>query len=249
VWPYPAIALSLFVLAVDPGASAGARLDRLRALPPDALAVELRSMSPHQLVALGREGVRRLGTYRARLSKRERVGGKVLPPQTIELLVRPSPPALRLEYVAGPKAGRKVVWTAKRPNQMHVREAGILGVMSVWLDVDGRLARGDTNHAVTELGFAPLLDLIAGDLLKAEAHGGHHRRDEGFDATRRYCMVFTAPAGAQDLYAQRTRLCVDPRLAVPVEIEAQDRAGFLEHYRYTDVRSEMQVADDVFDEL
>jgi hypothetical protein len=221
----------------------------LLAVQPAPSADELRAQPPEQFVARGREAVRRLGTYRARLTKQERVDGKVLPPQTIEVLVRPSPAALRLEYVDGPKAGRKVIWTARRPAQMLVREAGILGVMSVWIDVNGRRARGDTNHKVTELGFAPLLDLMAGDLRQAAASGGHQRSDEGFNAAGNYCMVYTAPAGAPNLYAQRTRLCVDPRGALPLEIEVDDRAGFLERYRYADVRPNVQVPEALFEDL
>ena len=141
------------VLAISPAAP----LDQWRALPPADLAAQLRAMSPQDLLTVGREGVRRLGTYRARLVKQERVAGKILPAQTLELLAQPAPRALRLEYVEGPSAGRKVIWTEKRPKQMLVREGGILGVTSLWLDVDGRLAQGDTNHKVLELGFAPAL--------------------------------------------------------------------------------------------
>lgn len=231
------------------GMSPGSRIDQWRALSPGDLAAQLRATSPEDLVILGREGVRRLGTYRARLVKQERVGAKVLPAQTLELLARPAPRALRLDYVEGPKSGRKVIWTEKRPKEMLVREAGILGVMSVWLDVDGRMAQGDTNHRVLELGFAPLLEVIAKDLAGGLPYGGHQRHDEGFDAAGNYCMTFTAPPGAPALYAQRTRLCVDPTLAVPVEVEVNDRAGFLERYRYTQIRANQRIDPRLFEEI
>jgi len=218
-----------------------ARLEQLRTLPPAALAEQLRQTPPGELVLLGREGVRRLGTYRARLIKQERVEGRVRPPQTLEIIVRPEPRAICFEYAEGPKAGRKVLWTAARPRQILVREAGILGLASIWLDVDGSLAHGDTNHDATDLGFGPLLDIVERDLRKAAPHGGHRRQDEGFDAAGNYCLTFTAPAGAAGLYAARTRLCLDPRLALPVQIEVQDGAGFLERYHYTQVRAHQTV--------
>ena len=238
-------ALALGLLAGRPSE----RMDQLRALPDAQLAAELRATSAPELVALGREGVRRLGTYRARLTKQERVGDKVLPPQTLEILMQPAPRALRLEYVEGPKAGRKIIWSDERPKQMLVREAGLLGVMSVWLDVDGRVAHGDTNHAVTELGFGPLLEIVATDLAKAAPYGGHQRRDDGFDPAGRYCLVFIAPQGAPNLYAQRARLCIDPRLGVPVELEVHDRSGFRERYRYTNVRPHQAVDPAAFRSL
>jgi hypothetical protein len=228
------------------GMSPSVRLEQWRALSRADLAAQLRATSPEELLALGREGVRRLGTYRCRLIKQERVEKKLLPAQTLELLVQPSPRALRLDYVDGPKAGRKVVWTDRRPKEMLVREGGLLGVMSLWVDVDGTLAHGDTNHRVVELGFAPLLDIIARDLGQGARYGGHQRHDDGFDAAGHYCMTFTAPPAAPALYAQRTRLCVDPKLAVPVEVEVDDRAGLLERYRYTHIRANQTVDPALF---
>jgi hypothetical protein len=241
----PVPALALVTLAGLPSQ----RVDQLRALPDAQLAAELRASSAQELVALGREGVRRLGTYRARVTKQERVGGRLLPPQTLDILIQPAPRALRLEYVEGPKAGRKVIWSEERPKQMLVREGGLLGVMSVWLDVDGGLAHGDTNHQVTELGFGPLLDIMAADLTKAARYGGHQRQDVGLDPAGRYCLVFVAPRAAPNLYAQRARLCIDPRLAVPVELEVHDRSGFLERYRYTNVRPNQAVDPTAFQSL
>jgi hypothetical protein len=229
--------------------TAAQRLEELRGLPPEALAARLRATSPEDLIVLGREGLRRLGTYRARLLKQERVDGKILPAQTLEVIVQPSPRAQRLEYVEGPKAGRRVIWTDKRPGEMLVREAGILGITSLWIDLKGRLARGDTNHSVTELGFGPLLDLVSSDLRKARPHGGHIRKDQGFDGAGCYCMEYTAPPGATDVYARRTRLCVDSKLALPVKIEVHDGQGFLERYEYTNIRPQQKVNPSLFEKL
>jgi hypothetical protein len=242
---FASVAATVGMIAMTPGA----RLDLWRALPPAELAAQLRATSPQDLLTLGREGVRRLGTYRARLVKQERVSGKILPAQTLDLMAQPAPRALRLEYVEGPSAGRKVVWTEKRPKQMRVREGGILGVTSLWLDVGGRLAQGDTNHKVFELGFAPVLQIIANDLAKGLPYGGHQRHDEGFDAAGNYCMIFTAPVGAPGLYAQQTRLCVDPKLAVPVDVEVNDGAGFRERYRYTQIRGNQTADPRLFEDL
>ena len=62
-------------------------------------------------------------------------------------------------------------------------------------------------------------------------------------------MVFVAPPGAPDLYARQARLCVDPRLGVPVELEVHDRSGFLERYRYTNVRANQPVDPTAFRSL
>ena len=239
----------LGLMAAGDSGSLRAQLAQMRTLPRPELAKLLQATSPEDLIAIGRESVRLLGTYRARLLKQERVNGKVLPPQIIEVVVQPAPRALRLEYVEGPKSGRRVVWNQSRPSEMLVRESGILGLASMWIDLDGRLARGDSNHSVTELGFAPLFDLLASDLRKGRAQGGLIRKDEGFDASGAYCMVYTAPPGAKGLYAQRTRLCIDVGLGLPVKIEVNDGQGFLERYEYTNIRANQRVESSAFDKV
>ncbi len=244
----PIAVVSVLTLATAADSPA-TRLSELGSLPPPALAERLRATSPEELIVLGREGLRRLGNYRARLLKQERVKGKLLPPQTMEVIVQAAPRAQRLEYVEGPKAGRKVVWTEARPGEMLVREAGILGIASMWIDLTGSLAKGDTNHSVIELGFGPLLDIVSNDLRKARAVGGHIRKDQGFDASGTYCMEYTAPPGAQGLYAQRTKLCVDAKLGLPVKIEVHDTAGFLERYEYTNIRPNQKIEPSVFEKV
>jgi hypothetical protein len=51
------------------------------------------------------------------------------------------------------------------------------------------------------------------------------------------------------VYAQRTRLCVDAKLGVPVKIEVHDRQGFLEKYQYTDIRPNQKVEPALFEGL
>ena len=225
-------------------------LAELRELSGTKLAERLRAMPPDHLIALGWDGVRSLGAYRARLVKQERVGGELLPAQTIEVAVRPSPRALRLDYVAGPKSGRRVSWRENhRSAEMLVREGGFLGITSLWIDVAGKLARKDTNHPVMELGFGPALSLFDSDLRKGAAQGGHARRDRGFDSRGRYCMEYAAPPGAKGLYAERTVICLDPKLAIPVGIEVFDRQGLLERYEYANVRPNQNLEPSLFDDV
>ena len=191
-----------------------------------------------------------MGTYRARVLKTERIKGELRPAQTMEILVCPSPHAVRLESVAGPKAGRRVLWRQdKRPGEILVREGGLFGLTSLWLDSAGRLARGDTNHAVSEIGFANLFDVMERDLAKGRSQGGHTRKDVGLDASGLYWIEWIAPPGARGLYAQRTRFGIDQSLNVPVEVEVYDAQGLLERYQYRNVRPRQAYKPSDFDDL
>ena len=198
----------------------------------------LRGATPEALIAKARDAIRAMGDYRARLIKTERIKGEVRPAQTIEVLVCHAPHAVRMEFVAGPKAGRRVIWRQdRRPTEILVREGGLLGLTSLWLNGSGGLARGDTNHAVSEIGFAHVLDVMERDLANGKAQGGHVRKDLGRDARDLYRIEWVAPAGASGLYARRTRFGIDMNLHIPVDIEVFDSQGFLERYEYSNVRA------------
>ena len=191
-----------------------------------------------ELIARGRKSVESLGIYRERMVKRERVGGKVLPSQTVELVVRTQPFAVRFDFLAGPGAGRRVLYNPLvRADAMRVRESGVLHLFGgIWISIDSSLAFGETNHKVTDSGFSAIIDQIQADFDKSKPAGGFSRQDLGWNERGRWCMAFTAPKDATGLRAQTCRICADPVTALPMELEISDRQGFLESYLHSDVR-------------
>lgn len=213
------------------------RKEALAKLSRDEQAQLFKAMTAAQLVALGKDALHGMGSYEAELTKQERVKGKVLPAQTMLLEVREQPFAVRLQVVDGPAKGRKVLYNAAlKPGEIRAKEGGMLGFAgALWLDKDGSMAKGDTNHAITDLGFANLLRIIEGDVKAADAAGGMKREDLGFDADGLYCIKTTPPAGVK-AYASQSRLCFDPVLALPVKVEVDDAHGFLERFAFKKVK-------------
>ena len=207
-------------------------------LSKDEQAALLASLSPKDLVTLAHAALKALGPYEAEMTKRERVDGKLLPQQTMKVGIREAPFAVRLEVMAGPSKGRKVLYNSQlRAKELRAKEAGFLGIAGgVWVDINGSLAKGDTNHVITDTCFGQSLKLIDSDIKAAEPFGGLQRKDDGFDADGLYCMHVTAPKGAKT-YAVRSKLCFDPILRLPVSMEIEDAKGPLESFRWRNVKS------------
>ncbi|PTL84794.1 DUF1571 domain-containing protein [Vitiosangium sp. GDMCC 1.1324] len=214
------------------------RRAHVKTLSKEALAELFAAASPKTLLEAGKVSAAQLGTYETRVVKRERVSGELHKPQTIKLAVRQSPRALRLEVLEGPAKGRKVIYDSSvKKNEIRAREAGVLGLAgAVWVDMNGGLARRDTNHPITDFAFTSIIGILEDCFAKGEAVGGYARKDEGIDAAGRYCVTFTAPPGGQHLYATRARICMDPVLALPVALEIDDARGALERFDFTDVQ-------------
>jgi hypothetical protein len=224
-----------------------ARKALLQSRPPQEVGALLQGVSQSELIALGRESIRELGVYSARLRKQERVEGRLLPAQVALITVREAPYAVRMEVIEGPKKGRKVLYNQQlRKDELRVREAGLLGLKALWLHLDSALARRDTHHPVTDLGFGPILRHLSRDQALAAPLGAHRRQDEGLDARGRWCLTFVAPPGAKNVHAQRTRMCLDLLLGLPVELEAHDAQGLLERIELTDVRPNLTPPPDHF---
>ena len=206
----------------------------LSEMPREEQAKLLARTSAKDLLSLGQRRVKELGAYRLRLTKEERVDGEVHAPQVMSLLIQSKPLAVRGEVVAGPSKGRRFLYNhAIRPRELRAREPGLLSIAgAVWVNVDSKMTRRDTRHPVTNLGYAPVLEIFQSDIRKAEAHGGHAREDEGFDASGAYCMKFTAPKAAKDLYAQKARICFDALDGLPAKIEVWDAEGLLERLAF-----------------
>ncbi len=195
---------------------------------------------PTELIEMGREAVKGLGTYRYRMAKEERVGGELLPVQDVDMFVQEQPFAVRLHFVGGPSKGRKVLYNSKeRPDDFRVREHGFLGVFgAVWISVDSGMAKKDSNHTVKEAGMGPLLERFASDLKKAEAQGGMQVTQEGWDKAGRWCTMYTAPNGGKGFDAAKSRICTDVDSRLPARVEGFDGAGaVLERYVFTDVKA------------
>jgi hypothetical protein len=219
----------------------------LEALPLAERARFFQALLVTDLVALGRQGLSGLGIYQARLTREERVGDRVHGPDQVEVTVREKPLAVRLDFVAGPHKGRRALYDSKaRPKEMLARESGVLGMFSVWLPVDSGLARRDTNHTITEIGFGAMIETMQAEQAKAAAAGGYTRTDEGFDARGLYCMLFTAPSGAHGLYAHKLRYCVEGVRVLPMRIEVFDTRGRREFVEYHDLRPHQPLGDACF---
>ncbi len=215
--------------------------------PRAELGALLQATSVDDLLARGRRTLQGFGVYGARLTKRERVRGDLLPAQVLDLVVRDQPLAARVVFAEGPAKGRKLLYNAElRKDEMRVREAGPLGLFAIWLSLDSGMARRDTNRSVTDLGFAALLRLLQGDLDRARPHGGFARTDEGFDAQGAYCLRFAAPAGATGLAGDRSRICIDPLLGLPVKSEVWRKGELFESYAFEQIRPRLQVDSDYF---
>lgn len=208
----------------------------LDGLSKQELQAVIEQTPPKILIDLGLKAVNALGTYRYVMKKTERIRGEVRPEQEVRVFIREKPSAIRLEYFAGPAAGRTVLYNAKvDQKRLRVREGGILGVVGgLWVGVDSPMTRDDSNHAVTEAGVGSLLRRLSTD--QARAGAALTIKHEGWRGEL-FCSLFSLPKD-QGFDHAKTRVCYDPKAGVPMLVEGFDASGGLvERYAFSDFKA------------
>ncbi|GMU61288.1 MAG: hypothetical protein AMXMBFR34_30510 [Myxococcaceae bacterium] len=225
------------------------RRARVAKMSKDELATFMTTTPSEALVKMGQKAVAGLGTYTYTMTKQERVGGKLLDEQQITTTLRESPFAVRLEFVAGPAKGRKVIYNpAVKADEFRVREAGFFSIAGrLWISLDSGLAKKDSNHTVKESGLGNLLRRFERDQAKAKTNGGMTIKHEGWDAKGHYCSLYVMPNKGAGFDSASSRICTDVAAGVPVRVEGFDASGaLLERFEFSNVKK-ASVSDDTFD--
>lgn len=203
----------------------------------EELEVALRTTPPDVLLGLSAQAIRALGPYQYLMVKQERIRGTLQGEQTIRTTIQEEPNAIRLEYLKGPSAGRKLIYnSAVKKKEFRVREAGFLAIVGrLWIPLDSELTRNDSNHTVAEAGLGSLVRRLLADHKRAGA--GLSVQHEGWSPQGHFCSLYVLPNGGKGFDNARTRVCTDPVAGVPMKVEGFDGDGALiERYAFSDLK-------------
>ncbi len=197
----------------------------------------LKSTQPSVLLTLSAQAIRSMGPYEYTMVKQERINGSMQGEQTIKTIIQEDPNAIRLEYLKGPSAGRKLIYNSKVKNdEFRVREPGILSVIGrLWIPLKSDLTRGDSNHTVAEAGLGALVRRLQADGSRAgERIVVKH---EGWTPGGHFCSLYTLPDGGKGFDNASTRVCYDPIVGVPMKVEGFDPKGdLIERYAFSGLK-------------
>lgn len=241
-----------------------------RAAPtPDGLALEGREALTRNLEFLQQafQKLSRVSDYTAMMFTQERVGGEMNPPHIMHVKLRHEPFSIYMKWLAGEDKGRELLYVAgQNDGHMLVKLGGLKGRLlpAVKVDPHGALALSKSRHAITEAGLLNLVrtliehrrkDLQGESVAACRMTDGHE-----FDGRPcyRFVLEFASPA-VSETYRKSVQF-FDRELLIPVCIrnygwpkreglaaERLDEATLLEHYAYSDIRLNQQLADRDFD--
>ena len=202
------------------------------------------------------EGVK---DYTATFVKQERLEGKLLPQEVIQLKVRHQPFSVYLKHLAPPGLkGQEAIWVqGANDDKIIAHGAGILNVATVRLDPEGTLAMKGNRHSIRHVGLRHLLQEL---LRLCEEHRQQLLQcriwflDEEVDGVPCQVLEVRAPRRWEDFPWAMARIYLDKQKRIPIRYEAYDwppegqkDLQLIEHYYYKDLKLNVGLTDKDFD--
>lgn len=206
----------------------------LAALSDEQVLATFDAMRPEALLQWARAEVNRYPEYEYWMTRQERLNGQWQDvPARMQVRYRHLPRQLYAKWLPnGVQAGQEILYDeTKRKDEMYGHLGGMLGFTSIWLALDGSLARAQSNHTVRDLGLQFVVSTLERDARTLRAAGLSEKytraeivREQG---TRMVALTWDLPEGAPKYYAKKVQLMFDLKNPFPRVETAWDADGFM----------------------
>ncbi|MCB9753866.1 MAG: DUF1571 domain-containing protein [Myxococcales bacterium] len=180
--------------------------------------------------------------YTAIFYKRERVRGRMLPWETMEIKFR-KPFAVYLRWLDGKKKDQESLFVKGWNNNKIMAHPGSFPDITVSLSPDSSLAMRGNRHPITDCGIGHIIELITRDMRRSEANPDDNVRflDHGYSyvyGARSRCVEAIMPTAEDSgYYGHRAKICMDASSELPNRVQIWDRENnLIEDYGFKDLR-------------
>ena len=220
------------------------------------------------LLEQGRRRLAETPDYTCTFYKQERIGAELTDGQSIELKVRQKPFSVYMKWLSGDK-GREVIYVdGVDDNRMTVHAGGWKArfLPAIKLDPEGSLALSEARHPVTMVGLAKLCDEIIsrrkGEIERHDPVRCRLLENETANDRPCYCFISTYLDRKRSEEYRKSVQYIDKESLLPVCVKnygwtdtkptcaddkALDEATLIEHYAYSELQLNQQLASKDFD--
>jgi outer membrane lipoprotein-sorting protein len=197
-------------------------------------------VDPHAIMQRMARAYDGIHDYTALFLKRERINGKLLPLETIELRFQ-EPFKLYMAW-RNPHPGRVITYVeGENDNKIHVNPGGMLRFVRLSLDPTSSLATRNAHHTIRQAGLRNIIRFIMEQYEQGTQKSQmslYFRGDSEVDGRAAYHLEFVCHADkTAGCYASRGEIWVDKDHYLPTKLLIYDWDNQLyEHYEYHRLR-------------
>jgi hypothetical protein len=193
----------------------------------------------------------RVESYTAVVHKQQRVGGKLLPEETIFLKFK-KPFSLYMKWIKEPYKGSELIYVEGwNENRVRAHRGGLLRFITRNLDPRHPGLMTGNLRPVADMGVGQLVNTIAVNVrtaIEVGEPGFSERGEESVYGRRTRILEFVLPGGAGDYARHRFVINQDIESRIPIRIRVYDQDGQLvENYGYENLDFEARLTDADFD--
>lgn len=193
----------------------------------------------------------KVDNYTATFVKRERVGGELLPTETIRFKFK-KPFMVYMGWQKGPHEGREALYVQGRnDNKVTGHEGGFFGFVTLNMDPNGPTAMRGNRHPITDVGIGRLIDIVTENMdraLSEKALDIRYVGEEDMYGEKARHISVRLPDG-RGYYGGLIEIWVDESNGTPIKIEIYGWDGSLwESYGYKDLVINPGIPDAEFSE-
>lgn len=183
--------------------------------------------------------LRSLGTYQVKMSRVERVDGRLQPEEEVILSVHRQPKEVRLQWASGPSQGREVIYSTRVDDRslfVHMPKTAI-PLPTMKMAIDSPMVTRSSRHSITEAGFDTIVENLRKSIDQVDAANAAqgraaYRGIEKPPGLDRPSHVFTRRSPNGETWT----VFIDARSLLPSMVVAKNPSGELdEKYIYHDV--------------
>ena len=202
-------------------------------LSEEDLRVVFNMVDPVDGALMFKERAELFPSYEMEVIRQERMDGKWAQ-QPDHMLVRylDKPRRMYIRWLDdSPHAGQELIYDeTKKKDQMYGHFGGLLGVVSIWIDIDGTIAARQSNHKITELGVQYIVETLSKDAATYKRHGldGRPTEIKRVDdlGLKLVALTFEPPKElADEFYAPRAQVMFDTNGMLPRVVNAWNADG------------------------
>lgn len=191
-----------------------------------------------------------LDTYQVKMTRVERVDGRLQPEEEVVLSVHRKPKEVRLQWTTGPSEGREVIYSTRVDAKslfVHMAKSAI-PLPTMKMAVDSPMVVKSSRHSITEAGFDTIVENLRHSVDQVDAANAAqgraaYRGIETPPGLDRPSHVFTRRSPGGEVWT----VFIDARTLFPIMVVAKNASGELdEKYVYQQVvenPSELASAD------
>ncbi len=191
-------------------------------------------------------------SYTAVFHKQERVEGKLSQEETIFLKFK-KPFKVYMKWIKAPFKGREALYVEGwNNNRVKVHEGGLLGLVTVNLDPQGRQAMQGNRHPITDTGLGNLIKILGNNVRKGLDVGELEFRVSGeeiiYGRKAQKVELLLPKSRTKGYYCHRAVIHVDLETTLPIRVQIFDPDDLLmENYGFEELNPRTGLTDYDFD--